>query len=143
VLAEPDPNGLAGLYGESVAAMMLSELARLRGKPAPRAGALSARQAQRVIDYLDANLDAEVTLADLAALVHLSPGHFSTLFKGAVGMTPHQCLITRRIARAKALLADKRKPITDIALECGFASPSHFSASFRRHVGTSPTNWTL
>jgi AraC family transcriptional regulator len=122
--------------------MILCELARLRGRPAPRAVGLSRQQTQRVIDYIDAHLDGDVTLADLAALVHMSPSHFSVMFKRSVGMTPHQCLIAQRIERAKTLLGDGRKLITDIALECGFANPSHFSATFRRLVGTSPISWS-
>jgi transcriptional regulator GlxA family with amidase domain len=80
----------------------------------------------------------ELTIDRLAALVSMSPFHFARCFKQTTGLTPHQFVTRERIERAKALLAQARLPISDIALAVGFSSQSHFADVYRRITGTSP-----
>lgn len=101
-------------------------------------GGLTTRQLSRVLDYIDAYLDKNIKLADLAQLLNMSPFHFSRLFKQSIGMTPHQYLSQQRVERAKQLLKKTDLLITDIALECGYSSHSHFSKQFRQSTGTTP-----
>ena len=77
-----------------------------------------------------------VRLADTAAL---SRFHFLRVFHRIFRQTPHQLIIRTRIDRAKALLADTSKSVTDICLEVGFDSLGTFSAQFHRRVGCSPS----
>jgi AraC family transcriptional regulator len=104
--------------------------------PAP--GALAAWQLNRVCDFMQAHLAADIGLSTLADLVGLSPKHFARAFKQSAGVPPHQWLIARRIERAQALLVSTRLSLSDVALSCGFADQSHFTATFRRVTGTSP-----
>ena len=86
------------------------------------------------------NIDAsELRLADLSAVVHMSPYHFARLFKRSTGVPPHQFLLRHRIDEARELLAAQRVPIAEIARSVGFRTPSHFTTTFRRVTGMTPS----
>ncbi len=82
-----------------------------------------------------AHLADDIGLEDLAAIANLSAKHFARAFRQSTGMPPHRWLIERRIDRAKALLMEDRLNLAEIALTCGFADQSHFTAAFRKSVG--------
>jgi AraC family transcriptional regulator len=96
---------------------------------------------RRVIEYVDAHLDQDLTLAELAAVAEFSPSHFKALFKEAAGVPVHRFVLERRIGRARLRLRllDGRQSITAIALETGFAHPSHMACWMRRLLGLSPS----
>lgn len=134
------------LYAETMATALSVHLLRhhsnldsLRLRPAR--GGLAAWQLNRICDYLDARIADDITLAELARLVNLSPAHFCRAFKTSTGKTITRWRTERRIARGKELLADPRLAITDIALACGFSDHSHFGKVFREQVGVAPSFW--
>ena len=92
-----------------------------------------------MIEYVDAHLDQDLTLAELAAVAEFSPSHFKALFKQAVGVPVHRFVLERRIERARLRLLDGRHSITEIALETGFAHASHMARWMRRLLGSSPS----
>ena len=109
------------------------------GAPARgRAGGLANWQVHRVTSYMLDHLDRSVTLDELARLVDLSGAHFCTAFRLAVGLTPGEWAIQKRIERARELLADSTLSITEIALTLGY-TPSSFGAIFRQRVGVTPS----
>ncbi|MDQ8730052.1 AraC family transcriptional regulator [Bradyrhizobium sp. LHD-71] len=130
-------------YMEHVAALILLRLAMLRGaSPQPaRGGRLSRRALNRVQDYIDANLDTDIALSDLAAVARLPGDTFARQFKVTTGRAPYAYVIERRIRRAEQLLADTDHEIGAIALSLGFSSQSHFTTTFRRLSGTTPRNY--
>ncbi|MCY1249363.1 HTH-type transcriptional activator RhaS [compost metagenome] len=73
-----------------------------------------------------------MSLTALAGLLDMNPYAFLRSFKCSTGVTPHQYLIRARIEHAKQMLHFTRLPVTDIALRCGFASPSHFADTFKK-----------
>jgi AraC family transcriptional regulator len=85
--------------------------------------------------------DEDISLDELAALVTLSRFHFCTAFRLATGRTPHEWLTELRMNRARELLSDPVLRITDIALAVGYETPSAFAATFRRSVGTTPSEF--
>ncbi len=89
-------------------------------------------------EYINENLEKDLTLAEIAASVGMSPYHFARAFKQITGFPPHQYLIKRRIEKAKCLLADSNLAIAEIAYRVGFASQSHFTTLFRKHTTTTP-----
>jgi AraC family transcriptional regulator len=99
---------------------------------------LSRERLQRVCDYIEAHLDDQLTLADLAEVACLSPYHFSRSFKQAVGIGVQRYVVQRRIERAKTLMRRTRQPLAWIALEIGFADQSHLTGVFRRETGMTP-----
>jgi AraC family transcriptional regulator len=92
-----------------------------------------------VTQYVQDNLHRELRLAELSALVHMSPYHFARLFKRSTGVSPHRFLVRQRIEQARALLAAQTLPISGIARSVGFRTPSHFTTTFRRVTGITPS----
>ena len=103
-----------------------------------RVGGLANWQVRRVTSYMLDHLDRGMTLDELASLVDLSRAHFCTAFRLAVGSTPGEWAIQKRIERARELLADSTLSITEIALTLGY-TPSSFGAIFRQRVGVTPS----
>ena len=134
---------LTALYLDALLQLLALHLAReyvVAGvaPPVPVRGAPPSVHLARALDYIEANLDREVRLADLAAVAGLSLFHFARAFKAQLGVPPHRYVLERRIERARRLLADRRRPVIEVAAACGFASPSHFATAFRRQSGMSP-----
>jgi AraC family transcriptional regulator len=82
-----------------------------------------------------------IALAELAGAVGVSEGHLSREFRREVGLPPHRALLTLRLHRAAALLADPDLRVVDVAHRCGFANEFHFSIAFKRYTGTAPALW--
>lgn len=104
-------------------------------------GAITARDRQRAVDaamWIQAHSQHELTLEQISGQAGLSPYHFLRLFSRVLGVTPHQYLVRSRLRHAARLLADGDRPVTDVALDVGFADLSNFVRSFRRAAGVSP-----
>jgi AraC family transcriptional regulator len=99
---------------------------------------LSDRRLRQVFDYIEDNIAENISLGDLAAVIGLSVSHFKVLFREAVGLSPHQYLIRRRVERAKNLLGEGKLSICQIATESGFAHQSHLARHMRRVLGVAP-----
>jgi AraC family transcriptional regulator len=102
-------------------------------------GGLAPAVAKRVKEYIEQHLDLPLVLADLAAQAGLSEFHFARMFKHDTGLAPHQFVMRARLQQAEQLLCHSQLPLTQIALECGFSSASHFSNRFKVAYGCSPT----
>ncbi len=97
---------------------------------------------RRVRDYIDAHAAEDMTLDELAAIAGFSRFHLARAFRKELGLTPFAYLTGRRIARAKRLLAGER-PLSQVALDCGFYDQSHLSRSFKAWVGVTPGRYRL
>ena len=106
------------------------------------AGQLPQYKLQKVIDYINAYLDRDLSLKELSSLVQMSPHYFSELFKGSTGTTPHQYVIQCRIDRAKKLISQNKLSLAQIATLVGFADQSHLHRHFKRVVGVTPKTWS-
>jgi AraC-like DNA-binding protein len=93
---------------------------------------------QRVLDYIDAHLADDVSLPKLAQVAGLSDYYFMRAFKAEMGITAHQYVLQQRIYQAIRLLRATRLTITQIAMDCGFASPQHMSMVFSTVRGRTP-----
>ena len=102
---------------------------------------LTAAALRRLFEHIENQLPHALRLADLAAIARLSDDHFLRAFKAAVGTTPHQYLLARRIAHTQQLLARSSLPIAAVAHAAGFRGASHFAAVFKQRTGTSPSLW--
>ncbi len=90
-------------------------------------------------DYVRANLSEPISLSTLAETFCVSRGHLARTFRQELGVTVHEYLTAERLSEAKRLIATQRDmTITDISLNVGFQSLSHFSRTFHQHVGSSP-----
>ncbi len=122
-------------------ARLLAEHSSLNAAMRTAPVAIAPRRLAAVVDYVDANLAGEVSLADLAAVAQLSPFHFARAFAQTTGRTPHAYVMDRRLEAAKRLLREGGLSIGLIAERCGFASASHLSSRFRRTTGFTPTDF--
>ena len=102
---------------------------------------LSPWQARRAKDILVANIGGDITVSALAAECGLSVAHFARAFRGTFGQPPHRWLLQQRIEQVKGYLLNSRKPLSEIALHCGFADQPALTRAFRRVVGETPGEW--
>lgn len=99
---------------------------------------LPKQQLRKVIEYINANLEQDLSLIQLAALVQMSPHYFCHLFKHSTGITPHQYVIRCRVESAKILLLSGNLSIAEVAYKVGFANQSHLNRHFKRLLGVTP-----
>lgn len=110
---------------------------------------LTARETQRdysapvrkVVQHLGKHCEEPLSLSDLASISGTSDSYLKTHFKREVGMTPMEYLMWLRIEQSKRLLRETGNPITDIALQCGFATSQHFATVFKRLTSTTPRDY--
>jgi AraC family transcriptional regulator len=107
-------------------------------RPRPSAPRLSSDQHRRITDYVLENLGRPIRLAQLAILLDISEAHLVRAFKATLGMTPHRFVISERVKKACSMICETSAPLAEIAADTGFASQSHMSDTFRKHVGIPP-----
>jgi AraC family transcriptional regulator len=106
-----------------------------------RGGGLPARHARKVVSYIDTHISDRVLVADLCVLVNLSEAHFSRAFRRTFGKTPHAFVIRCRVELAAQYMLRTAAPLSDIALQCGFADQPHLCKHFRKIMGHTPAAW--
>ncbi len=111
-------------------------------KAAPQfRGGLSSRQMRRATELLEAHLDGNIALHQVAEACELSVSHFARAFRQTFHRPPHKWLTERRVDRARDLMTNSRLSIADIAIRCGFADQSALNRSFKRIYGITPGIW--
>jgi two-component system response regulator YesN len=97
---------------------------------------------RQVYDYISQHyMDAALSLTEVAALVNLSPSHFSTVFSQEIGQTFKEYVTEVRIQRAKELLRSTALRSSEISYQIGYSDPHYFSYVFRKHTGLSPKEY--
>jgi AraC-like DNA-binding protein len=99
---------------------------------------LDRRRLSRVLDYIEGNLEGDLTLDQLAGIACLSRFHFARAFKAAIGQSPHQHVSARRLERAKELLTRGNQSLIDITLTLNFSCQANFTRAFRQATGLTP-----
>jgi AraC family transcriptional regulator len=139
--SEGHPNGR--LFADSLASALAARLINLQA-PSVSANEKQVRKLptfllRRVVEYIEAHLDQDLGLAELASVAGYSLSHFKPLFRNAVSMPAHRFVLERRVQRARISLLEGKKNITEAASEAGFADPSHMARCMRRILGCSPS----
>jgi AraC family transcriptional regulator len=138
-------SSLGPIYADSISLAIVARLLASGSGAASfervKAVGLTQWRLKRVIDYVEANLDKPVTLADVASAVGLSRMHFAAQFRAATGMRPHEYLLRRRVERAQQMLVETGQSVVDVALSVGFQTQSHFTTVFKRFAGQPPRAW--
>ncbi|WP_197479844.1 helix-turn-helix transcriptional regulator [Paenibacillus swuensis] len=93
---------------------------------------------QHIQKYIEANFERELSLADLARLVHVSPHHLAHVFKDETGMAPIRYVIHCRMEKAKSLLLETNLKVYEIAERIGYPNLTHFNQIFKKLSGVSP-----
>lgn len=100
---------------------------------------MTPRRLRHTLEWIEAELHRPFAVVELARAVGLSARFFSGAFRAAVGQAPHDFVIERRVARARALLHAGEQSLVEVALACGFASHAHLTSTFRRRLGVPPS----
>jgi AraC family transcriptional regulator len=101
-------------------------------------GGLDRRRLARVIEYIDENLESDISVEQLAMVASFSLHHFARAFHVSTGQSPHAYVAERRIDLAKRLLAYSGVPLSTVAATCRFSSQANFSKAFQNATGYSP-----
>ena len=94
-----------------------------------------------ILDYINRNLASSLTLEEIAEISHFSKYHFCRVFKQKTGMTPMQYVRLRRVSKAKELLAEGERSISEIAVICGYDNFGFFCRVFRSLTGMTPSKY--
>ncbi|MEM1309484.1 MAG: AraC family transcriptional regulator [Cyanobacteria bacterium P01_C01_bin.70] len=140
---EMQTGGLGGqLYSDSLANCLAIHLLRhycTTSAQLPHyTSGLSRERLRRALDFIHTSLDQPLRLETMATELGLSVYYFSRLFRQSMGVTPYQYVLQQRIEKARRLLQNSDLSIAEIAMDCGFANPSHLARHFRKFVGVSP-----
>lgn len=139
LLQEPAPDTTyMNALGE---AMLARALQAIDHGIEPQRMAISPFKLRRVVDHIESNLDAKISVAELAELAQLSTAHFARAFRRASGEAPHHFILGRRIERVRELLRDTDLDLTTVALRAGFSSHAHMSSAFQKQTGVTPAAW--
>jgi AraC family transcriptional regulator len=128
---------------DSIAAALASHLIRWYSADAPvmtsPVGGMAPSTLRRSIALMEARLEGDLGLVELASEAGLSTSHFIRSFRESTGKTPYQYLLERRVQRAQTLMRNPRASLTEVAESSGFANQHHLSSVFRRITGMTPS----
>ena len=139
------PTSAGRLLAETLASSLAARLVQNHVDPSPAEAfpritqhGLDRRRLSRVLNYVETNLEGDLTLDHLASIACLSRFHFARSFKAATGYSPHQYASAKRLERAKALLTRGDQSLADIALALTFSCQANFTRAFRQATGQTP-----
>lgn len=139
-MEQGNPSGR--LYRDSLSTALAIHLVRHHSsfaQPAPQSnGKMSPGKLKQVLLFIEDHLVQELSLTQVAQAAGASVSHCSALFRQSMGLSIHQYVIRRRVERAAWMLQQSRLPISQIALETGFAHQSHLAMHMRRIAGITP-----
>ncbi len=130
------------MYGEALSTALAVHLLREYGAavlgPKRQYGGLPREKLVRAVEYIQDQLDSDLTVSGIAQAVGLSPHHFTRLFKKSTGQTPYEYVVDARVRKAKQLLTTGKFTISEAAFQVGFADQSHLTRQFKRVFGLPP-----
>ena len=151
-LSESVQSKIGSLLVESLSIAVVTRLVQHHARPgaALRAlekstiqfhGGLDPRRLQRVLEFVDAHAESNISLEAIAGEACLSRFHFVRAFKRSMGLTPLACVNSVRIKRAKRLMIEEQHSVEDVAALLQFSSGSNFARVFKRTVGVTPSDY--
>ncbi len=104
---------------------------------------IHAEYLRRITAYVDAHVSETIELDDLVRQTGCSRCYFARTFRAFMGFTPMRFVKLRRIEAAKRMMRESDACLSDVAADCGFASQSHLTTTFKKEVGSTPSAWRL
>lgn len=96
---------------------------------------------KKIKEYIDCNLDKDITRESLAKSVFLNPDYLSRIFKKEIGESIGNYIISKRMETAKEYLEKTNEPVNAVAVKVGYDNFSYFSKVFKNYVGTTPKEY--
>ncbi len=145
LLSVDTPESFSDLFLDSFRLLFCTHVAQTYAPsfhvPAIHRGGLAPWQRRRAAELLASHLDGSIRLATLARECGLSVSHFARSFRQSFGTSAHRYLIRQRVEKSKELLTLSHRPLSEVALDAGFADQAAFSRMFKAVVGSSPGQW--
>jgi AraC family transcriptional regulator len=150
LIAAVDAERLAGFQSgllfldsveQALAAVLVDRYAVRHSSVRTYRGGLGPARLRTIKELVDARMEDELSLCEMAQSVGLSNAHFWRMFRESTGETPHQFVLRQRVERAKAMLRAADARVMDVAVACGFKTQQHFARVFRHVCGASPTEY--
>src|SRR5260221_13269798 len=104
-------------------------------------GGLGSARLRTIKDFVDAKMEDDLSLDEMAQSVGLSTAHFARMFRKSTGETPHRFVLRQRLERAKTMLRAQDARVLDVAVACGFKTQQHFAQVLRDVCGISPSGY--
>jgi AraC family transcriptional regulator len=127
------------MYGEALSTALAVHLLREYGAaalgPKRQYGGLPREKLVRAVEYIQDQLDTDLTVSGIAQALGMSPDHFTRLFKESTGQSPYRYVVEARVRKAKELLTTGRFSISEAAYHVGFVDQSHLTRHFKRIFG--------
>jgi AraC family transcriptional regulator len=135
-------DALDRMYGEALSTALAVHLLREYGAavlaPKRQYGGLPREKLVRAVEYIQDQLNADLTVPGIAQAVGMGPYYFTRLFKESTGQSPHQYVVEARVRKAKELLTTGKFTISEAAHHVGFVDQSHLTRHFKRLFGLPP-----
>jgi AraC family transcriptional regulator len=135
-------DALDRMYGEALSTALAVHLLREYGaavlEPKRQHGGLPREKLVRAVEYIQDQLDTDLTVSGIAQAVGMSPDHFTRLFKESTGQSPYRYVVEARVRKAKELLTTGKFTISEAAYHVGFVDQSHLTRHFKRIFGLPP-----
>ena len=145
VVSTPEGYMESGLEAEAVARSLVVRLTEVIWEEKPDwhadSSTFDSRMVGRIKDHIDAHLHHYIPLADLARLFGMSPSHFAKKFRNSTGLSLQRFVNRRRLQASMTLLRADSKKLSQIALDLGFSSQSHFTRLFSELTGFTPASF--
>jgi AraC-like DNA-binding protein len=137
-----DDHPVEKMYMETLVVSLLLHVGICYSHPykkifAPK-GKLSAGQLMNVASCTRDSMNTNISLSLLASAAHLSPFHFSRVFRSTMRKSPYQYVLRSKIEYAQKIMQQQQKSLSDIAYALNFTDQAHFSNTFKRITGVCP-----
>jgi AraC family transcriptional regulator len=129
------------LFIEPIARALADRVSALSRSSEPwqvQTAGLPDYELRRLNDFIEANLEGEITLAAMVSACGIGAKSFVRAFAATTGKSPYQYVIAARVERAKRLIEQDQEGLAEIALRCGFSHQEHLTRAFRRLTGQTP-----
>jgi AraC-like DNA-binding protein len=114
-------------------------LSNLNFTEGPEESNFLSRRVDKVMDFMMAHFQREISLAEVAAIANMSEVSFCKFFKRRTGLTFVECLLDIRLGHATRLLLNTTQTVSEIAYQCGFNNISNFNRYFKRRKNCTPS----
>jgi AraC family transcriptional regulator len=135
-------DALDRMYGEALSTALAIHLLREYGAAVPgpkrQYGRLPREKLVRAVEYIQDQLDTDLTVSGIAQAVGMTPDKFTRLFKESTGQSPYRYVLEARVRKAKELLTTGKFTISEAAHHVGFVDQSHLTRHFKRVFGLPP-----
>ncbi len=108
-------------------------------QPMAQLMAIRSTKVRDALRYMESRIDEPLRMPDVAAVAGVSVRQLERLFRSHLGRSPRNAMTLLRMKKASSYLVEMDMPIIEIALACGFSSPSHFAVTFKEMFGVTPS----